>query len=86
MASLVNNVLGLSGESLKVDLHLLQKTTYLFGIWGNADVATLAKSAQHKCIDTSNGYACNAALIKVHTTIQNNNLNHVKQWKSILLT
>ena len=86
VASLVKDVLGLSGESFKVGLHLLRKTAYLFGIWGNADVATLAKSAQHKCIDTSNGYACNAALIKVHTTIQNNNLNHVKQWKSILLT
>ena len=59
---------------------------YLFGIWGNADVATLAKSARHKCIDTSNRYACNAALIKVHTTIQNKDLNHVKQWKPKLLT
>ena len=69
MASLVKDVLGLSGEDFKVGLHLLQKTAYLIGVWGNADVATLAKSARHKCIDTANDYACDAALIKVHTTI-----------------
>ena len=86
VASLVKDVLGLSGESFKVGLHLLRKTAYLFGIWGNADVATLAKSAWHKCIDTANDYACDAALIKVHTTIQYNDLNRVKQWKPILLT
>ena len=86
VASLVKDVLGLSGETFKVGLHLLQKTAYLFGIWGNAEVATLAKSAQHKCIDTANNYACDATLIKVHTTIQNNDLNRVKQWKPILLT
>ena len=74
MASLVKDVLGLSGESFKVGLHLLRKTAYLFVIWGNTDVVALAKSAQHKCIDTANDYACDAALIKVHTTIQHNDL------------
>ena len=29
---------------------------------------------------------CDAALIKVHTTIQHNDLNRVKQWKTMLLT
>ena len=86
MASLDKDVLGLSGEAFKVGLHLLWKTAYLFGIWGNADVATLAQSAQHKCFDTANDYACDAALIKLHTTIQHNDINHVKQWKPILLT
>ena len=69
VASLVKGVMGLSGEAFKVGLHLLQKTAYLFGIWGNADVAILAKSAGHKCIDTAYDYACDAALIKLHTTI-----------------
>ena len=86
VASLVKDVLGLSGVTFKVGLHLLRKTAYLFGIWGNADVATIAKSARHKCIDTANDYACDAALIRVHTTIQHNDLNRVKKWIPILLT
>jgi hypothetical protein len=86
VASLVKDVLGLSGVAFKVGLHLLRKTAYLFSIWGNADVATLAKSARHKCIDTANDFACDAALITVHTTIQHNDLNFVKQWKPILIT
>jgi hypothetical protein len=69
VASLVKDVRRLSGESFKVGLHLLRKTAYLFGMWGNADVETLAKIARHKCTDTANDFACDAALIKVHTTI-----------------
>ena len=85
VASLVKDVLGLSGVTFKVGLHLLRKTAYLFGIWGNADVATIAKSARHKCIDTANDYACDAALIKVHTIFQHNDLNCLKEWIPILL-
>ena len=47
VVSLIKDVLGLSGEAFKVSLHSLQKTAYLFGIWGNTDVVTLAKNAQH---------------------------------------
>ena len=45
VASLVKDILELSGGTFKVGLHLLQKTAYLFGIWENEDVATLVKSA-----------------------------------------
>ena len=64
VASLVKDVMWLSGVTFKVGLHLLQKTAYLFDIWGYADVATLAKCEWHKCIDTANNYACNEDLTK----------------------
>jgi hypothetical protein len=85
MTLLVKDVLGLSRLSAKVDLHLLQKTGYLFGIWGDAEVATLAKSARHKCIDIANAYLQDAAYLKTVSHLQLSYLNHVKKWKPILL-
>jgi hypothetical protein len=84
MTQLVKGVLGLSGLSPKVGLHLLQKTGYLFGIWGDAEVTTLAKSARHKCIDIANVYAQDAAYLKTVSHLQLNNSNCVKKWKSVL--
>jgi hypothetical protein len=69
MALLVKQVLAESKLTFKAGLHFLQKSAYLFDIWGNIDVATPAKSAQHKCIDIANDNACHVTLIKVHTTI-----------------
>ena len=85
MTLLVTDVLEQSGLSAKVGLHLLQKTGYLFGIWGDADVATLAKSARHKCIDIANTYVWHTAHLKTVSHLQHNNLNHVKKWKPVLL-
>jgi hypothetical protein len=85
MTLLVTDVLGLSGLSAKVGLYLLQKTGYLFGIWGDDEVATLAKSARHKCIDIANTYVRDAAYLKTVSHPQHNNLNHVEKWKPVLL-
>jgi hypothetical protein len=79
MTQLIKDVLGLSGLSAKVGLHLLQKSGYLFGIWGDAEVATLAKSARHKCIDNANVYGWDAAYLKTISHLQLNNLNLVKK-------
>jgi hypothetical protein len=86
VASLVNNVLRQSGVNLKVTLNILQKTAYVFGIWGKVGVVTLAKSAQHKCIDITDCYTCNTALFKVHTPVEHKDLNYVKKWILLLLT
>ena len=85
MTLLVKDVLGLSGLSAKVGLHLLQKTGYLFGIWGDSEVATLAKSVRHNCIDISNAYAWDAAYLKTVSHLQLNNFKCVKKWKPVLL-
>ena len=82
---LVKDVLGLSGLSAKVCLHLLQKTGHLFGIWGDTEVATLAKSSMHECIDIANAYAQDAAYLKTISHLQLNSLNCVKKWKPFLL-
>ena len=73
MTLLLEDVLGLSGLSAKVCLHLLQKTGCLFGIWGDVEVATLAKSTRHECIDIANAYAWDAAYLKTISHLQLNN-------------
>ena len=58
---------------------------YLFGIWEDAEVATLAKSARHKCIGIANAYMWDAAYRKTVSHLQLNKLNHVMKWKHVLL-
>ena len=47
-------------------------TGYLFDIWGNSEVATLAKSIRHTYFDIANAYAQVAAYYKTVSHLQLN--------------
>jgi hypothetical protein len=48
------------------------------------EAATLAKSANHKCVDIANAYMYSAVYLKTVSHVQIKDLNFVKKWRPVL--